>query len=99
MCIERKFLTDDHIENFCFDLERNALEGLSSCVCVLGLVPFLEEKAHPCYKRTSFPSQLDEITTPKWKLNPTQEHENKLRCTCRVPKKSPRAIRWNTVVR
>jgi hypothetical protein len=87
MCIERKFLTDDDIENFCYDLERNTLEGLSSCVCELGLIPFLEEKTHRCYKRPSFPSQLDEITTPKWKINLIQEHENKLRCTCRVPKK------------
>jgi len=81
MCIERKFLTDDDIENFCYDLERNTFEGLSSCVCELGLVPFLEEKTHPCYKRPSFSSQLGENTTPKWKINLMQEHENKLRCT------------------
>ena len=47
MCIEKKFVTDDDIENFCYDLERNTLEGFCSCVCDLGLVPFLEEKTHP----------------------------------------------------
>ena len=98
-CIDRKFLTDDDIENFCYELEGNALEGLSSCVCELGLVPFWKEKTHPYYKRPSFPSQLDEITTPKWKVNLIQERENKFRCTCRVPKKSPRAIQWNSVTR
>jgi len=85
-CIERKFLTDGNIENFCYGFERNTLEGLGSCVCELGLVPFLEEKTHLCYRRPSFPSQIDEITTPKWKINLIQEHENQLRCSCRVTK-------------
>ena len=86
-CIERKFLMDDDVENFCYDLERNTLEGLDSCVWELGLVPFLEDKTHPCYRRPSFPSQIDEITTPTWKINLIQEHENLLRCSCRVTKK------------
>ena len=30
--MEGKFLTDEDIENFCYELERNMLEGLSSCV-------------------------------------------------------------------
>jgi len=75
-CIERKFLKDDDIENFCYDLERNTLEGISICVCELGLVPFLEEKVHLCYRRPSFPSQIDEIITPKWYINLMQEREN-----------------------
>ena len=98
MYIERKFLTDDDIENFCYDLERNSLEGLSGCVCVLGLVPFFEEKNHPCYRRPSFPSELDEITTPKWKINLIQECEYQLRCSCRIPKNSP-TIQWKRVTR
>ena len=97
-CIDRKFLTDDDIENFCYELERNTLEGLSSCVCELGLVPFLKEKAHPCYRRPSFPSQLDEITTPRWYINLIQGHDNLLRCTCRVHE-SPMAIRWDRIDR
>ena len=71
--IERKFLTNDNIENFYYYFERNALEGLSICVCELGIVPFLEEKVHPCYRRPSFPSQLDEIITPKRYMNLIQE--------------------------
>ena len=97
-CIERKFLTDDDIENFCYEFERNTLEGLSSCVCELGLVPFLEEKASPCYRRPSFPSQLEEITTPRWYINLIQEHDNQLACTCRVHV-SPIAIRWDRINR
>ena len=44
-CRERKFLTDDDVENFCYDLERNTLEGLGSCVCELGL--FLSWRTRP----------------------------------------------------
>ena len=97
-CIERKFLTDDNIENFCYELERNTLEGLNSCVCELGLVPFSEEKVHPCYKRPSFPSQLDEITTPTWYINLIQERDYELRCTCHVHE-SPMAIQRDRIDR
>jgi hypothetical protein len=64
-CIERIFLTDGDIKSFCYELERNTLEELSSCVCELGFVPFLEENTDPCYMRPSLPSHFDEFTTPK----------------------------------
>ena len=97
-CIERKFLTGDDIENFCYELERKTLEGLSSCFCDLGLVPFLEEKVHPSYRRPSFPSQLDEIATPKCYINLIKERDNQLRCTCRV-QEYPIAIQWDRIDR
>jgi len=89
---------DDDIENFCYELERGTLEGLGSCVCVLGFVPFLEDKVHPCYRKSSLSSQIDEITTPTWYINHLQEHHNQYRCSCRV-QKSALAIRWDKIDR
>jgi len=45
---------------------------------------FLGGQDPSCYRRPSFPSQIDEIATPKWKINLIQEHENLLRCSWRV---------------
>jgi len=64
---------------------RNGHIGRTVQFCLwVGFLLFLENKVRPCYKIPSLPSQLDEITTPRWHIRHLQEHYDFLRYPCHV---------------